>query len=260
VIARYYYDPFGRRLWKEVAGTRTYFHYSDEGLIGEYDVTGTEIKTYGWKPGSTWSTDPLFMKQGGQYYWYHNDHLGTPQMMTTSSGAVVWKARYTSFGKANVDPNSTVVNPLRFPGQYEDVETGLHYNWHRYYDAKVGRYLRADPSHSLNPEGTSISYLLPSIYDNPENLHPYTYAYNNPIIFRDPTGLFVCEIKCKISRFIDLHYCNTKWSADYQSCIEGRGLVVTRDCIQQARQKHEKCIKIAENTYDFCMQNCNCHK
>jgi YD repeat-containing protein len=60
VIARYAYDPFGRRIWKDVGGTRTYiFHYSDEGLVGEYDAAGDVIKTYGWKPGSTWGTDPL---------------------------------------------------------------------------------------------------------------------------------------------------------------------------------------------------------
>jgi YD repeat-containing protein len=40
VIATYYYDPFGRRLWKEVSGVRTYFLYADEGLIGEYDSGG----------------------------------------------------------------------------------------------------------------------------------------------------------------------------------------------------------------------------
>jgi RHS repeat-associated protein len=85
------------------------------------------------------------MGLGGQYYWYHNDHLGTPQMMTTSSGAVVWKAKYSSFGKAEIDPVSTVVSPLRFPEQYEDAETGLQYNWMRYFDAKIGRYLQDDP-------------------------------------------------------------------------------------------------------------------
>ncbi len=56
VIAEYDYDPFGRRLWKEVGGIRTYFFYSEEGLIGEYDASGNEIKTYGYKPDSTWTT------------------------------------------------------------------------------------------------------------------------------------------------------------------------------------------------------------
>jgi len=142
-------------------------------LVGEYEDSGAEIKAYGWKPGSTWSTDPLFMKEGGQYYWYHNDHLGTPQMMTTSSGAVVWKAKYTSFGKAAVDPSSTVVNPLRFAGQYFDAETGLHYNYWRYYDPRIGRYLRADPI-GLD-----------------EGINLYTYALSNPINAYDPNGLRV---------------------------------------------------------------------
>jgi RHS repeat-associated protein len=145
VIARYYYDPFGRRLWKEVGGARTYFHYSDEGLVGEYDSAGVETKVYGWRPGSTWSTDPVFMKVGNQYCWYHNDHLGTPQKLTTSSGAVVWSAKYSSFLEATVDASSTIMNNLRAPGQYFDIETGLYYNFNRYYDTKLGRYNRIDP-------------------------------------------------------------------------------------------------------------------
>lgn len=117
------------------------------------------------------STDPLFMKQGGQYYWYHNDHLGTPQMMTTTSGAVVWSAKYTSFGKATVDPSSTIVNPLRFPGQYEDVETGLHYNLHRYYSANLGRYLKNDP---IGLDG---------------GINLYVYVSSEPVNWFDPYGL-----------------------------------------------------------------------
>lgn len=171
VIARYYYDTFGRRLWKEVGGTRTYFHYSDEGLVGEYDSAGVETKVYGWRPGSTWSTDPLFMKQNGNYYFYHNDHIGTPQKLTTSSGAVVWSAKYTSFGKATFDSGSTVVNPFRLPGQYEDLETGLHYNYHRYFDSEIGRYLRVDPIKNIE---TLINL--------------YLYALNRPTKLSDPTG------------------------------------------------------------------------
>ncbi|MDY0091336.1 MAG: hypothetical protein RBT80_01390 [Candidatus Vecturithrix sp.] len=50
VIAEYGYDPFGRRLWKEVNGTRTYFLYADEGLIAEYDANGNELRSYGYQP------------------------------------------------------------------------------------------------------------------------------------------------------------------------------------------------------------------
>jgi RHS repeat-associated protein len=172
VISTYYYDPFGRRLWKEVGGTRTCFLYADEGLIGEYDAAGAEIKTYGYRPGSTWTTDPLFTKQAGQYFFYQNDHLGTPQKMTNVNGGVVWSAKYESFGKAQVEAGSSVENNLRFPGQYYDQETGLHYNYHRYYDPKIGRYLRADP---IGSKGGN-------------NLYPY--VNDNPIRFKDNLGLF----------------------------------------------------------------------
>jgi RHS repeat-associated protein len=189
LIAAYYYDPFGRRLWKEVGGVRTYFHYADEGLVGEYDAGGNEIKTYGYKPGSTWTTDPLFMEVGSEYYFYHNDHLGTPQKMTAVNGAIVWSAKYEGFGKAVVEVG-TVVNNLRFPGQYQDQETGLHYNYHRYYDLSTGRYLCPDPSHTLQPKGSAIPHLFPSLLGMPQELHNYTYALNNSISQIDMYGLF----------------------------------------------------------------------
>ena len=154
-------------------GVITYYLYSDEGLIGEYDATGNELKTYGYKPDSTWTTDPLFMKQGTDYFFYHNDHLGTPQKLTNISGSVVWSATYDAFGKATVDAGSTIINNHRFPGQYFDNETGLHYNWNRYYEPGTGRYVMEDP----------IGYA-----GGDENI--YRYVFNNPTNFVDPLGLW----------------------------------------------------------------------
>ncbi len=115
------------------------------------------------------------MKVGAEYYFYHNDHLGTPQKMTAVNGLVVWAAKYSSFGKAEVDPGSGVENNLRFPGQYFDGETGLHYNMHRYYDPETGRYLTPDP---IGLAG---------------GINPFVYANNNPINLIDPLGLY-CKI------------------------------------------------------------------
>jgi RHS repeat-associated protein len=119
-------------------------------------------------------------------YYFHNDHLGTPQVMTDQAGRVVWQAEYDAFGKAavNEDPDGdgkAVTNNLRFPGQYYDAETGLHYNYHRDYDPETGRYLQADP---VGLEGGT-------------NL--YAYAFDNPVRFVDPFGLtvFLCEGKLR---------------------------------------------------------------
>jgi RHS repeat-associated protein len=169
-IASYSYDPFGRRLWKDVDGSRTYFHYNDEGLAGEYDASGIEERTYGYQAGSPWSTNPLFVQEGGEYYWYQNDHLGTPQKLVAQNGTVVWSATYDSFGKAVVEV-ATVVNNLRFPGQYFDAETGLHYNWHRFYDPDTGRYISADP---IGLAG---------------GMNLYAYVGGNPVNTVDPLGL-----------------------------------------------------------------------
>ena len=112
------------------------------------------------------------MKQSSAYYFYHNDHLGTPQQMTDINGAVVWSARYDSFGKAEVDQASTITNNLRFPGQYYDDETNLYYNWNRYYEPATAMYLRVDPLRS-----------------NVIGLNSYRYALNNPTNMIDPVGL-----------------------------------------------------------------------
>src|SRR3972149_6154976 len=92
----------------------------------------------------------------------HNDHLATPQKMTDSSGTVVWSADYKPFGEATITV-STITNNLRFPGQYFDQETGLHYNYFRDYNPVIGRYIEADP---IGQRG---------------DIYPFIYTANNPI-------------------------------------------------------------------------------
>jgi len=107
---------------------------------------------------------------GSQIYYYHLDRLGTPQGMSNQTGAVVWRADYEPFGKAVVKAN-TVENNIRFPGQYFDKETGLHYNYFRDYDPTTGRYIEADP---IGLDG---------------GMNLYAYVGGNPISYTDSTGL-----------------------------------------------------------------------
>ena len=189
-IAEYYYDPFGRRLWKDVGGTRTYFFYSDEGLVAEFDSTGSEIRSYGYQPDSTWGSEPVWMTYNNAYYFYQNDHLGTPQKLVAQNGSVVWSATYSAFGEATVD-TEYITNNLRFPGQYYDAETGLHYNHQRYYEPQRGRYITTDP---IGFQGGDMNL--------------YRYTENNPVNVIDPYGLL------KREEVVDegaMYSCNCGW-------------------------------------------------
>jgi YD repeat-containing protein len=170
-IARYGYDLFDRLIWKEAyrnkdgaalsQPTRSYYLYSDEGLIAESQqpitlplsptdsggegqgegVTASTAPTittqYGPRPNSPFGTAVLFIKAKNTQNtdtvaYYHHDHLGTPIQATDRSGIVVWSAQYNVFGQATITtPTATEDKPviesnLRFPGQVEDAETGLY--------------------------------------------------------------------------------------------------------------------------------------
>ena len=103
--------------------------------------------------------------------YLHTDHLLTARYATNAGGSTVWSWDSGAFGK-EAPTGSATVN-LRFPGQYFDAETGLHYNWHRYYDPTTGRYITSD--------------LLGLV----AGLNTYGYAGQNPLSFVDWNGQFL---------------------------------------------------------------------
>ena len=122
---------------------------------------------------------PAYAANGdGNIYYVHNDHLGTPVKMTNAIGLVVWQATYDPFGKAtvneDVDGDGKIVEMnVRFPGQYYDAESGLHYNYFRTYDPETGRYLTSDPIGLLGGVNT------------------FGYVGGNPVGFVDSNGLWI---------------------------------------------------------------------
>jgi RHS repeat-associated protein len=170
ILAVYTYNGLGQREIKEVDGVTTIFHCDFDGnLISESRSDGTMNIEYLYVDQSRMA---MVESDTGKLFFYHNNYLGTPVLMTDDTGTVVWEADYKPFGEASVNPNSAAVNNFRFAGQYYDSETGLHYNWHRYYDPTTGRYLTPDPIGLLG------------------GINLYAYALNNPINFTDPYGNF----------------------------------------------------------------------
>ena len=102
-------------------------------------------------------------------YYFHTDHLDTTQVITDTNKVIVWGSDHEPFGVTNITVNN-ITNNLRFPGQYFDIETGLHYNLTRDYNSLVGRYMQSD---SIGLAG---------------GLNTYLYANANPVKYIDPTG------------------------------------------------------------------------
>ncbi|VVN66436.1 hypothetical protein PS718_00126 [Pseudomonas fluorescens] len=146
--ATYQYDAFGRRIRKTVDGEKTEFFWQGDHLVAE--SSNTQHRSYVYEPGTF---RPLALLDGkgpkkACPFYYQLDHLGTPQELTDYSGEIVWSAQYDAYGKVaaiTLAGEEYLDQPLRFQGQYFDAESGLHYNRHRYYDPRLGRYLTPDP-------------------------------------------------------------------------------------------------------------------
>jgi RHS repeat-associated protein len=185
---RYGYDPFGRRLAKQRLGPdgavveETTFAW-DGMLLAEERHTAagrTTATTWDYRGGSaepvaqtsrSWLADASAEIIDTRFHAIVADLIGTPTELVDSTGRVVWYQTTGLWGnRIAVSTQDGTGCPLRFPGQYHDAETGLHYNVHRYYDPQTARYLSPDPLG-----------LAPSA-------NPYTYVAN-PLAVSDPLGL-----------------------------------------------------------------------
>jgi RHS repeat-associated protein len=164
------YDAFGRRVMKVSGRVTTRYVWLGNLLLSEtleHESGEASRNDYLFLPNSFW---PVSARLNGVPYQYHCDQIGTPHELTDPQGSVAWSATYSAFGAAKVAPGS-IVNPIRFAGQYFDEETALHYSIARYFDPVLGRYLSRDP----------LTYL--------GGLNFYTYAGNDPVNAVDPLGL-----------------------------------------------------------------------
>jgi RHS repeat-associated protein len=96
--------------------------------------------------------------------------------MHQASGEAVWSADLDSYGQVWNLRGKAEDCPFRFPGQYEDVETGLYYNRFRYYHPKEGMYVSQDPIR-LNGGNRLYSYVTDtSIAIDPISLLEFFHA------------------------------------------------------------------------------------
>ncbi|MEU1118036.1 RHS repeat-associated core domain-containing protein [Streptomyces sp. NPDC005879] len=185
---RYLYDPLGRRTSKQ--------RVTEAGVAEQVDFTwdGTTLcEQTSHTPGApesttlTWDHDglrPLAQTErkhltdeevDARFYAVVTDLVGTPTELLDEHGDIAWRTRTTLWGTTVWNRSATAYTPLRFPGQYHDPETGLHYNHFRHYDPETARYLTSDPI-GLNG-----------------GFAPHSYV-PNPFMWADPLGLSLLDV------------------------------------------------------------------
>jgi len=169
-VGDYVYNASNQRTAKLASGSTQQFVYGKGGLLyGEYDNTGALVREYIYLNGS-----PLAQVDAGSpevLTYLHTDHLGTPRFGTNTAGTQVWSWYSDAFG-VGAPSGSRTVN-LRMPGQYYDSQSGLFYNWNRYYNPATGRYVSSDP---IGLEG---------------GLNTFNYVEASPVMYSDPEGKFI---------------------------------------------------------------------
>ncbi|MGW8380520.1 putative T7SS-secreted protein [Streptomyces sp. ODS28] len=186
-VWRYRYDPLGRRIAKQrmngdSIAEQIDFTWDGPTLI-EQTTTGPELPdpvTLTWDHNGL---QPLSQTErrldsatqdeiDSRFYAIVTDLVGTPTELLDEQGEIAWRTRKTLWGTTVWNKNATAHTPLRFPGQYHDPETGLHYNVHRHYDPETARYVSPDPL-GLEPAPNPASYVdNPHTWSDPLGLAP----------------------------------------------------------------------------------------
>tara|TARA_Y100000310_G_scaffold344921_1_gene460524 strand:+ start:1423 stop:2430 length:1008 start_codon:yes stop_codon:yes gene_type:complete len=106
-----------------------------------------------------------------QIYYYNNDHLGSPAVVTDKDQNIVYQTEYDPFGEPIREQGNS--NKIKYNSKQKD-DTGLYYYGARYYNPQIGRFITADT--------------VKGKLTDTQSQNRYVYVKNNPTKYIDPTG------------------------------------------------------------------------
>ncbi|MFF5012020.1 putative T7SS-secreted protein [Streptomyces sp. NPDC001165] len=197
ILWRYHYDALARRIDKQrlAADGQTVreqvdFTWDDTTLCEQTtwaeDIPNPVTLTWnhdGFKPLT--QTERITAAEipqheiDSRFFGIITDLVGAPSEIVDKQGKIRWRTRSALWGSTSWATDSVGYTPLRFPGQYYDPETELHYNFHRHYAPEAARYLTSDPL-GLAPAPNPAAYV------------------DNPHTWSDPLGLSGCPPQQKV--------------------------------------------------------------
>ena len=181
--ASYYYDAWLRRVKKGTGGGSwvKYIPSPSGQVLSEYSQYDTQ-RDHVYLNGLPIAR--LSSSAAERVLYVINDRTGMPMYYIDSAKNTKWRGRYYPYGEMYAGMVSTQ-NYHRYPGQWWDDESSLHYNWHRYFSPRIGRYYQADP---IGLDG---------------GINMYGYAGGNPIGAVDVDGLSVRSILSGLKNISD---------------------------------------------------------
>jgi RHS repeat-associated protein len=168
-ILNYVHDPQGRRIAKQINGitVEKYLWKNQTMLLAVYDGNDNLLQRYTYADSRT----PVSMTVGGATYLLLTDQVGTLRVIADSSGAIVKRIDYDSFGNIIGDDNPEFTVPFGFAGGLHDKNTGLVRFGFRDYYPVTGRFTAKDPI-DFNGGDTNL----------------YAYVMSDPVNGIDPSG------------------------------------------------------------------------
>ncbi|MFE1307734.1 putative T7SS-secreted protein [Streptomyces sp. NPDC058755] len=250
---RYTYDPLGRRTAKlrlaadgETVVERVDFTW-DGTTLCEQTTTSPDFPN---PVTLTWDHQglrPLAQTEritaadtpqdeiDSRFFAIVTDLVGTPSELIDEHGDIAWHTRSTLWGTTAWAANSTAYTPLRFPGQYYDPETGLHYNYFRHYDPETARYLIPDPL-GLTPAPNAVTYVVnPHMWIDPLGLAPD--ACEHPAVSETRNNMGKGSIVSNHPMTADeaLNAAEKFLGDGYRELGQGRGVFRSADGLRQFR-------------------------
>ena len=190
------YDPFGRRISKEVklqnspTPQLTNFYYEGYRVIEERDSSDKLLKQYIYGSGIDEVLRVDIYENGtSKPYYLHHNLIGSITGITDENGNIIELVEYDPYGRPyfliptgnpdnpyEISETSIIRNTYLFQGREYDPETGLYYFRARYYDPDLCRFLSPDPT----------GYV--------DSMNLYQAFNDNPLNFTDPLGEFRIEV------------------------------------------------------------------
>jgi len=166
VQGAYGYDANGRLVGSKEGTTTTFYAYLGTETLYQ-SIVGSSSTDYIFAGGIR-----IAKVVGSTVSYYHADTLGSTRLVTSSSGSVVFADSYQPYGQDNGTPTGS--ETYKFIGKPWSGAIGLYYDYQRWYDSSIGRFISQD-------DGTGSAL-------DPQSQNAYTYGLNNPIAYVDSNG------------------------------------------------------------------------